>query len=145
MKENELPSCPFCGGHAELKKDRVCAGHGETEVRVFVQCTECGARSGSDVGRDTAEIARAELNVTAKWNQRHGTVRHGKWEYENDWWACSECGHGYDAYYLRDMTPPGSYCPYCGAKMIIEEEKTSVEKYINRPKKLSHIPPYNPQ
>ena len=54
-------------------------------------------------------------------------VRHGQWIEDGPRWVCSYCGtefndeieflEGYGDYYMPH------YCPHCGAKMDLEEEK----------------------
>ena len=52
---------------------------------------------------------------------KHGRW-HGRWIEKNDWIVCSNCNHDIlDDYYEKRYKYIA--CPYCGAKMEVENEK----------------------
>ena len=59
-------------------------------------------------------------------------VRHGRWEMVEDPWfsdvcKCTACGEEYVLEYVLEADTPSeygyNYCPNCGAKMDLEDEK----------------------
>lgn len=48
-------------------------------------------------------------------------VRHGSWTVTSMYIKCSECGEAF-------MLIPQNYCPYCGAKMDLEEQWANLQK-----------------
>ena len=44
-------------------------------------------------------------------------VVHGKWEYRNSSWYCSNCGRGYRVKCGVVPASTHNYCPNCGARM----------------------------
>lgn len=49
-------------------------------------------------------------------------VKHGKWIWEDCVYKCSECSHKAYGNILECMDGTYKYCPYCGARMEIEDE-----------------------
>ena len=99
----KLKPYPFCGGHPNIEytcgKDQVC-----------IICSECGTEQ---------EMCNSLDMAVEAWNRRvTDKVSYGEWKRSNvyKYCYCSECGFEYDR---PAYTTP--YCPFCGAKMEVEE------------------------
>lgn len=112
----KLKPCPFCGGKARLEAIDFDDDYPTnlSEVIWWVMCTKCGAH--------TDEYSTpTEAEAIAAWNTR--AERTCKMEVfcmhdEGDFtFRCSECGKGYVEY------EPPNYCPFCGARVMSEEEQ----------------------
>lgn len=103
MSENELKSCPFCGGKAETF---YWQGYINDECHSNLTCTTCGAGFHDIL---------SEENTFKMWNKR--IVKHGEWTTIDDISRCSERGYipPYDN--AIDDIFYSNYCPNCGAKM----------------------------
>jgi Lar family restriction alleviation protein len=75
-EQNELKPCPFCGGEAELKINRVYTSNG-----ICVHCKECNAHTKTTIydctyvfyhGQQNVFITkeRAEQKAVLLWNRR---------------------------------------------------------------------------
>lgn len=69
MIDNGLEYCPFCGGIAELIRDRSYCGH-ESCMCAKVRCTECGCATPSVIIDGYYGAETTEKDAIDKWNRR---------------------------------------------------------------------------
>ena len=106
---NELKSCPFCGGEAELKHQTYAISN---VVYSYVICKECGASTATI--KQSPSICSDDKAIEA-WNKRADMnvkpVKHGHWVISSDGYYpyCSECG-----FWPKEMT---KFCGECGIEM----------------------------
>jgi len=70
MKSFDLIPCPFCGGRAEIKDERVCYGHGDYAIESFVCCSDCNASAGSFSSWEFPDDGTRRLKAVSSWNYR---------------------------------------------------------------------------
>lgn len=108
---NELKSCPFCGGEARTWNTPHVGGLHDCAVldafSVAVECSECHA---------TTPGYMTEERAIEAWNTRAERTCHNADDHKVFWFICSECG-GTE----RMAHKVGNYCPYCGARVEVEE------------------------
>ena len=64
----EIKSCPFCGGGAKYDAQTLCIGHGEYLTKYYVKCVVCGASGGVVTDRD--RVKDVKMFAIGKWNCR---------------------------------------------------------------------------
>jgi len=99
----ELKSCPFCGGEAEIIQN---------DIGLFIGCFHEDCPIGPATSTYVDGYA-TEAEAVAAWNARAERTCHDT--DANDWhFVCSACGYEQNGYELWN------YCPNCGAKVVGE-------------------------
>lgn len=114
-----LKSCPFCKGTAELvvMKQNQRHENGFRKVGRYVQCTKCGAKSKTFKYRRynhlVDSIAALEEQAIAAWNQRSETTCKVVERYKDELgdWVVFRCGH------TDIWTPYMTTCPWCHGRL----------------------------
>lgn len=121
MKINELKSCPFCGGNADISCDKLPEVLMTNVWNAVARCGSCGALV-ADIADNESEAIQ---NVSDAWNTRHERTCVMIPDEDYDFVTCSHCGYEEE----RNLLYPaeglqifdGNYCPNCGAKVISNE------------------------
>lgn len=103
---NELKPCPFCGGKAEIARNKSV-----TSLGWYGRCTSCLSSGQRFLVR--TETFHTEAEAIAAWNTRAERTCHNK-TYGN-YLHCSSCD---ELIYQGDRQ--FDYCPNCGAKVMKE-------------------------
>lgn len=110
MINNELKSCPFCGGNAEIVSFNVFC-----DKAYYCKCTNCEA--------EIKAPSFSEQEAIESWNKRIANsipfeIKQGEWLTsdvpESILAKCSICGFDCGAY-------SHNYCPNCGARMGVKK------------------------
>lgn len=139
MINNELKSCPFCGGNAEIVSFNVFC-----DKAYYCKCTNCEA--------EIKAPSFSEQEAIESWNKRiansipYDERPQGEWievkphqsdledgiDYREECSICHEPNrhYGFDEYHdIRFATYyKTNYCPNCGAKMFHVEHTTKKEE-----------------
>ena len=67
--DNQLKSCPFCGGKGHLRKKNRTMIDGKTRKNCYVYCVECDAR-GKRYLEDELNSREAREKAIEAWNRR---------------------------------------------------------------------------
>ena len=107
----ELKPCPFCGCE-DIDEYEGDFGNG-------VYCMNCGAMMGEPIHMEFRTNERVTYEQAAEaWNTRaERTCRNI--DEDPSWFTCSNCEEVLIVDYLRDGCGVPSFCPPCGAKVVV--------------------------
>lgn len=83
-----LPGCPFCGGKATLRQDKLKI-KGVLEAVAFVRCKKCNARTNYFLRRDGDDYIKRAQNAWCKREFADAVIRRMNEDLRR---ACVKCG-----------------------------------------------------
>lgn len=103
----KLKPCPFCGGEAEMQPWKY---NWKLDGFIYdIVCLHCGCSF-------KASYCETKEEAIAKWNARAERTCMNMDHPASLAFKCSACGRGSDDFGFR-------YCPWCGARVLSEEEQ----------------------